>query len=176
MPELIFCRDLQGYAWCVRKGNYLNVGIGRRGNCGFTTHVKDFVTFLERDRMITDAAGVRWHGHAYLGSGVGTRPMTGPGMILIGDAAGLAYPESGEGIRPAIESGRLAAETLIANNGRCGMEDLQPYAETLRRLHPAARENPAPVKAALAAAGRVLLNSPAFTKRVVLDRWFLRSA
>ena len=30
-------------------------------------------------------------------------------MLLIGDAAGLAYPESGEGIRPAIESGRLAA-------------------------------------------------------------------
>jgi flavin-dependent dehydrogenase len=96
-------------------------------------------------------------------------------MILVGDAAGLAYPESGEGIRPAIESGRLAAETLIAANGRSAMADLHPYAETLRRLHPAARENPAPVKAALAAAGRVLLNSPAFTKRVVLDRWFLRT-
>jgi geranylgeranyl reductase family protein len=175
MPELFFCRDLQGYAWCVRKGNYLNVGIGRRGHQGFATYIKDFVSFLEQQRTVTDISNVRWHGHAYLGSGVGTMPVTGPGLILVGDAAGLAYPESGEGIRPAIESGRLAAETLIANNGRCGMEDLQPYAETLRRLHPAARENPAPVKAALAAAGRVLLNSPAFTKRVVLDRWFLRT-
>jgi geranylgeranyl reductase family protein len=176
MPELIFCRDLQGYAWCVRKGDYLNVGIGRRGNRDFAAYVKDFVTFLERDRIITDAVGARWHGHAYLGSGIGTRPVTGPGMILVGDAAGLAYPESGEGIRPAIESGRLAAETLIAANGRCGTEDLQPYAETLRRRHPPVRENPAPVRAALAAAGRVLLNSRVFTKRVVLDRWFLRYA
>jgi flavin-dependent dehydrogenase len=97
-------------------------------------------------------------------------------MLLVGDAAGLAYPESGEGIRPAIESGRLAAETLIATNGRRGAEDFQPYAETLRRLHPQARENPAHVRTALAGIGRVLLNSRAFTRRVVLDRWFLRVA
>src|SRR4029077_6530331 len=29
VPELYFCRDLQGYGWCVRKGDYLNVGLGR---------------------------------------------------------------------------------------------------------------------------------------------------
>ena len=29
VPELFFCRDLQGYGWCVRKGEYLNVGLGR---------------------------------------------------------------------------------------------------------------------------------------------------
>ncbi len=175
-PELFFCRDLQGYAWCVRKGDYLNVGIGRRGNRGFATHIRDFVAFLERHRIAADVASARWHGHAYLGSGVGTRPVTGPGVMLIGDAAGLAYPESGEGIRPAIESGRLAAETLIAANGRSEAEDLRPFAETLRCLHPPARENPAPVRAALSAVGRILMNSPAFTKRVVLDRWFLRTA
>ena len=175
-PQLFFCRDLQGYAWCVRKGDYLNVGIGRRGNGGFATYITDFVAFLERHGIASNVSGVRWHGHAYLGSGVGTRPVIGPGMLLVGDAAGLAYPESGEGIRPAIESGRLAAEALIAANGRCGIEDLQPYAETLRHQHPPARENPAPVRAALAAAGRLLLNSPSFTKRVVLDRWFLRTA
>jgi geranylgeranyl reductase family protein len=175
-PELFFCRDLQGYAWCVRKGDYLNVGIGRRGNHGFATYIKDFAAFLERHHIAADVSTVRWHGHAYLGSGVGRRPVTGTAMLLVGDAAGLAYPESGEGIRPAIESGRLAAETLIAADGRSGMADLEPYAETLRRLHPPSRENPAPVRAALAATGRLLLNSSAFTKRVVLDRWFLRSA
>ena len=29
-PELFFCEDLEGYGWCVRKGEYLNVGLGRR--------------------------------------------------------------------------------------------------------------------------------------------------
>jgi geranylgeranyl reductase family protein len=173
-PELFFCRDFQGYAWCVRKGDFINVGIGRRGNRRFGEYVSDFVAFLERRRIIAGLADARWHGHAYLGSGVGPRPLIGPGVMLAGDAAGLAYPESGEGIRPAIESGRLAAETLIAAGGRRATDDLQPYADSIRRLHPAVRMNRAPIRTALAALGRLLLTSPAFTRRVVLDRWFLR--
>ena len=175
-PELFFCRDFQGYAWCVRKGDFINVGIGRRGNHGFGEYLRDFVGFLERHRIISGVSNARWHGHAYLGSGVGPRAVIGMGVMLVGDAAGLAYPESGEGIRPAIESGRLAAETLIAASGQRGIADLQPYADAIRRLHPFVRENLAPVRAALAALGRVLLTSPAFTRHVVLDRWFLRAS
>jgi hypothetical protein len=97
------------------------------------------------------------------------------GTLLVGDAAGLAYPESGEGIRPAIESGRLAAQTLISAGNRHGVDDLRPYADTLRRLHPPAPGHPAPVRATAAAVGRFLLGSPVFTRHVVLDRWFLRT-
>lgn len=174
-PELFFCRDLQGYAWCVRKGDFINVGIGRRDNHGFGEYVRDFVGFLESKRIISGVSSARWHGHAYLGSGVGSRPVVGQGLMLVGDAAGLAYPESGEGIRPAIESGRRAAETLIAASGRHGVDALQPYAEAIRRLHPAVRTNPPPVRTALAAFGRLLMTSSAFTRHVVLDRWFLRA-
>ena len=175
-PELFFCRDLQGYAWCLRKGEYMNVGIGRRGNLGFGDHVRDFIAFLERQRIISGVSDARWRGHAYLGSGLGPRPVTGPGVLLIGDAAGLAYPESGEGIRPAIESGRLAAETLIAAGRPSELQHLEPYAEALQRMHPAAHENPAPVRTLLAALGRVLLGSRTFTRHVVLARWFLRAS
>jgi flavin-dependent dehydrogenase len=38
-------------------------------------------------------------------------------VVLIGDAAGLAYAQSGEGIRPAIESGLLAAGAIVAAGG-----------------------------------------------------------
>jgi geranylgeranyl reductase family protein len=175
MPELFFCRDLQGYGWCVRKGSYINVGIGRRDSRGFGTHVQDFVAFLERNRIITRASEPRWRGHAYLASGAGARPLVGRGVLLVGDAAGLAYPESGEGIRPAIESGGLAAQTLIASRGRHTIDDLQPYAASVHRHHPPAPVNPAPMRAALAAIGRLLIGSPAFTRHVVLDRWFLRA-
>jgi flavin-dependent dehydrogenase len=96
-------------------------------------------------------------------------------MLLIGDAAGLAYPESGEGISPAIESGRLAAETLLAAD-RCYDEGrLQPYAEAIRRLHPPAVPSPRRVRSLMTALGRLLLGSPAFTRHIVLDRWFLRT-
>jgi flavin-dependent dehydrogenase len=39
-------------------------------------------------------------------------PVAVPGMVLVGDAAGLANPLSGEGIGHAMESGELAARVL----------------------------------------------------------------
>jgi flavin-dependent dehydrogenase len=174
VPELFFCRDLEGYAWCMRKGDYLNVGIGRRESQDFNEHVKQFAAFLERSGALTDASGLKWRGHAYLASGTGPRPIVDEGVLLIGDAAGLAYPESGEGIRPAIESGRLAAHALVAAKGRTSRADLQPYADELRRRYPPASRTPVPLRSAVAAAGRLLLGSPAFARHIVLDRWFLR--
>lgn len=173
-PSLFFCRDLEGYGWCVPKGDYINVGIGRRDRHEFSTHVSDFVAFLEANGIHAGGAGVRWNGHAYFAAGIGPRRLVDRGVVLIGDAAGLAYPNSGEGIRPSIQSGQLAAETLIAAQGRHEIDDLQPYAEAMRAAHPHVARGPAPVRAASAMAGRVLLRSPTFTRHVVLDRWFLR--
>ena len=173
-PELFFCRDMEGYGWSVRKGDYLNVGIGRREHDTFARHVEHFMAFLERRRTITPGARLRWRGHAYLAWGAGARPVIADGMVVVGDAAGLAYPESGEGIRPAIESGLLAASTLIASDGRVGIDALRPYADDLRRRHPPTTRRPALLRAALATVGRTLLTSPAFTRHVVMDRWFLR--
>lgn len=173
MPELFFCHDLEGYGWCVRKGDYLNVGLGRRTPEGFGAHVRGFVAFLQR-RYGVDAAAARWRGHAYLAGGSGSRPLVDRGIVLIGDAAGLAYPESGEGIRPAVASGRLAAEMLLAEAGRRGAPVLAGYAEAIGRLHPPAPRLPPPLRTVSAALGRQLLRSRRFTRRVLLDRWFLR--
>ena len=173
-PELYFCRDLEGYAWCVPKGDYLNIGIGRRDRGDFNSHVREFIAWLERRGTVSAGGPVRWRGHAYLASGAGTRPTVGPGALTIGDAAGLAYPESGEGIKPAIESGRLAAQVLIDAGGRHSLDDLQPYAAELARLHPHRSATPAWLRSTSAALGRALLGSATFTRHVVLDRWFLR--
>jgi len=173
-PELYFCRDLAGYAWCVRKGDYVNIGIGRRGREGFAGHVRDFVAFAAR-RHGVPAAGVRWKGHAYLAAGSGARPLVGDGLLLVGDAAGLAYPESGEGIRPAVESGRLAGEVLARTTGTYLAEDLQPYADAIAREHPASVPYRGVARAISVAAGRLLMRSPAFARHVLLDRWFLRA-
>jgi len=174
-PELLFCRDFEGYGWCVQKGEYLNVGIGRRDSRDFATHVRNFIALLEASGRLRPGTPLKWRGHAYFASGVGTRPLVGAGMIIVGDGAGLAYPESGEGIHPAIASGRLAAETLIAAHGRHAVEDLEPYASALGRLHPPTRRPAAAIRSATAAIGRLLLASPLFTRRVLLDRWFLRA-
>jgi geranylgeranyl reductase family protein len=176
MPELVFCRDLEGYGWCVRKGRYLNIGLGRREHGDLNPHMHEFMAFLERTGLARRASFVRWRGHAYLASGTGPRPLIADGVLVVGDAAGLAYPESGEGIKPAVESGRLAAETLLAAQGRAGIDDLTPYEAELRRRYPPAAPTPAALAGLTKALGRRLMRSPRFTRRIVIDRWFLRSA
>jgi geranylgeranyl reductase family protein len=176
LAELFFCRDLEGYGWCVRKGAHLNIGLGRREHGDLNPHIDDFKRLLERTGLARRASLVKWRGHAYLASGTGARPLIADGVLVAGDAAGLAYPESGEGIKPAVESGRLAAETLIAARGRIGLEDLKPYEAELRRRYPPAPPTPAALAGLTKALGRLLMRSPLFTRRVVIDRWFLRSA
>jgi len=158
----------------VRKGGYLNIGLGRRENGDLNPHIHDFMAFLERNGLARRASFVRWRGHAYLASGTGPRPLIADGVLVAGDAAGLAYPESGEGIKPAVESGRLAAETLVAAQGRAGIDDLKPYEAELRRRYPPAPPTPEPLAGMMKALGRRLMRSPLFTRRVVIDRWFLR--
>jgi len=175
VPELLFCRDLQGYGWCVRKGEYVNVGLGRRDNRHFNEHVRAFCEVLASTTKVRTPPGVQWRGHAYLAAGVGPRPVSGDGIVLVGDAAGLAYPESGEGIRPAIASGLLAGEVLARTNGRFTCEALLAYARTLRQLHPPRRQSWPATDHMTAALGRLLMRSATFTRHVVLDRWFLRS-
>ena len=174
MPALYFCRDLAGYAWCVRKEGWVNVGLGRRISSGFGRHVDAFAAWLARDPALAGIEHARWKGHAYLAAGAGTRPLVGPGMLAVGDAAGLAYPESGEGIRPAIASGQLAAATLVAAGRGFDLEALRPYAEAISRQHPPMSHHPPWMDRATAPIARLLLRSSAFTRHVVLDRWFLR--
>jgi geranylgeranyl reductase family protein len=172
-PELYFSHDLEGYAWCVRKGAFVNVGIGRRTSHGFNGPLRAFTRFLEGAGIVRGAASRDFDGHAYLAAGVGPRALSGPGMLLVGDSAGLAYPESGEGIKPAIESARLAAEALIAHGP--ARFDAARYLDRVRQDHPRARAYSARLRPATVAVGRLLLGSRRFTRNVVLDRWFLRS-
>lgn len=53
------------------------------------------------------------------------RPLAGDGWMLVGDAASLVDPFSGEGIGNAMESARLAARTALHALGDGG--DLRPY-------------------------------------------------
>ncbi|MFC4308685.1 NAD(P)/FAD-dependent oxidoreductase [Steroidobacter flavus] len=177
-PELYFCDDLKGYGWCFRKGNYLNVGLGREGNHRLAEHVQTFARSLaEQGRIPADLPG-KFKGHAYLLYAHGNRPVIGDGVMIIGDAAGLAYTQSGEGIRPAIESGLMAAANALAANRDYRRERLSPYEAALRARFGERGEAPAlamlPSKLRLGLA-RALMQTQWFARNVVLDRWFLHA-
>jgi flavin-dependent dehydrogenase len=175
-PELWFCRDLKGYAWVFRKGNYLNVGLGREDNHKLTTHLQDFVeTMKTTGRLPADLPG-RFKGHAYLLYDHAGRPLLGDGLLLIGDAAGLAYTQSGEGIRPAIESALLAAG-VIRRAPDFSTASLQAYGDAIAERFgdrgSATEEGfqvPDWVRMPLAS---TLMRSRWFTRKVVTEKWFL---
>jgi flavin-dependent dehydrogenase len=176
-PELYFCADLKGYGWALRKGDRLNVGLGRLDRQELSRHVAAFHAFLVTSRRVPADLPARWNGHAYLLYEAQRPRLVDDGALLVGDAAGLAYAASGEGIRPAVESARLAAQVILAARGRYRREDLEPYRRALAaRFGRRDRRFAPPIPAALvAAAGRRLFRSGWFAKRVVLDRWFLHA-
>lgn len=177
-PELFFCRDLQGYGWCFRKGDYLNVGLGRLDQHKLSEHVRDFAEFLRAKGRIGFDLARRFAGHAYLLYGYSPRKVFDDGLMLIGDSAGLAYAQSGEGIRPAVESGLMAAQIVRAAQGQYSAAPLSAYSDLLRQRFGAtsppermASYLPRGLRNLLA---RTLLKSERFCRTMVVENWFLR--
>jgi menaquinone-9 beta-reductase len=177
-PELFFCADLAGYGWCVRKEGALNVGFGRLDHRGLAGRVQEFVSFLRRRGKVPADLPPRFKGHAYLVYPSARRKLVHDGALLVGDAAGLAYSGSGEGIRPAIESGLLAARAILGARGRFDGDDLAGYGRAIEeRLGPRESGGVSALLPHSVAAwmGRRLLSASWSTRRVVLDRWFLHA-
>jgi len=179
-PELYFAADLRGYAWLFPKGAWVNIGLGREDSGGLPGYLAGFVDALAaRGRLPRDFTP-EWRGHAYLVASASDRRVVGDGVLLLGDAAGLAVPASGEGIRCAVHSGLLAAEAILrARRGDTGA--LPGYAEALRARFGHGRRRPPtawnrrwqPVRTA---AIRGAFRWSWFARRVVLDRAFLGAA
>jgi flavin-dependent dehydrogenase len=175
-PELDFTPALDGYGWCFRKGDYLNVGLGRRGAVRVARDVKAYLEWLVATGRIPAGLPQPLRGHAYrLREGPPPR-VAGDAVLLAGDAAGLAHAASGEGILPAIQSGHAAADALLDALRGGGPRALERYPERLARAvgpwtSPATL--PGPLRAL---AGRVALGSDWLARHVVLDRLFLHRA
>ncbi len=176
LPQLFFCRDLKGYGWCVRKGGFVNVGLGRVDPHALHGALEEFVAFLVDRGALHAAAPRRWNGHAYLLADRRHRRVVGDAVLLAGDAAGLADSRSGEGIRQAIESGLATASAVVDAGGQYTRDRLESYEARLFRAAPstdglAARAAASSVAQAL---GRTLLLVPPFVRHVVIERWFLQ--
>jgi menaquinone-9 beta-reductase len=179
IPELYFTPDLMGYGWVFRKGDYLNIGLGREDRHRLSGHVKAFCEYLKQQGRIPADIQEKFNGHAYLLYPHASREIIGDHVLLIGDAAGLAYPQSGEGIRPAVESGLLAAQVIRDSAGEYNSERLADYRDAMvqhfgqRQPEPDLMERlPLGLKKLVASR---LMKTKWFTQKIVTDRWFLQS-
>ncbi|MEW6405321.1 MAG: NAD(P)/FAD-dependent oxidoreductase, partial [Chloroflexota bacterium] len=122
---------LPGYAWYVPKANgYVNVGVG--GNSGsmkargenIKNHWRYLVEKLEKLGLVKghDFQPVAhvYHLHRKLPE------VRRENVFLVGDAAGLATLDMGEGIGPAVRSGLLAAEAILGG-GDYSLDELSKY-------------------------------------------------
>lgn len=179
IPELYFCHDLQGYGWCFRKGDFLNIGLGRLDQHALPEHVSQFVQFLHTAGKLGFDPPQRMAGHAYLLFGHSQRKVVDDAAMLIGDSAGLAYVQSGEGIRPAVESGLMAAKVIKSADGNYQSARLQEYSALLQKTYGNGRQLflathvPRKLRNSI---GRLLLTTNWFCRRMVVETWFLHKS
>ena len=116
-PELYVEPDLRGYGWYFPKQDFVNIGIGCTGGSdgSLPGRREALLGLLRRSgRLPEDLRIEPFKGHAYVVRRAAPRRLAGSRFCLVGDAAGLARDLSGEGIGPAIRSGRLAADAAGA--------------------------------------------------------------
>ncbi|MBC8402653.1 MAG: NAD(P)/FAD-dependent oxidoreductase [Candidatus Marinimicrobia bacterium] len=113
-----FEKNLPGYAWYVPKGDgYLNVGIGgsmkklKNRNTSIKYHWNYFIQQLEKHSLISNHHFSPRGYNYYLRQNLRVYQLDK--AYIIGDSAGLATRDMGEGISPAVRSGILAAHSII---------------------------------------------------------------
>ncbi len=102
----------KGYYWVFPKAEHLSVGIGNmcRGRKQLLAHLKKVMSQLDIDLQ---GCSVRVHPIPAFNPGI--RLQQGR-VLLVGDAARLVDPLTGEGIRHAVLSGKLAAEAVASDS------------------------------------------------------------
>ena len=122
---------LPGYAWYVPKINgYVNVGIGGKAEQliakgeSIKGHWENLVAKLDRLGLVRGRA-FKPGGHSYYLRQEYLDVRKGNAFV-VGDAAGLATLEMGEGIGPAVRSGLLAADAII-RGGSYSVKSIPKY-------------------------------------------------
>jgi flavin-dependent dehydrogenase len=109
-----FYEGFEGYAWAFPRPDHLSVGIcGKVGEDRMAGLRDRLHAFMQKFGY--DAGGARAYSQLLPALSVeswGNLRLAGRGWALVGDAAGLVDPVTGEGIYYALRSGEILAEAL----------------------------------------------------------------
>jgi geranylgeranyl reductase family protein len=103
-----------GYGWLFPKGDHANLGVGGWAREG--PNLRDHLARLARSYSVDPEAITDLRGHRLPMRRIGASIPASNRVILVGDAAGLVDPLSGDGMYEAFVSARLAAEAIVAGN------------------------------------------------------------
>ncbi|MGE5654540.1 MAG: geranylgeranyl reductase family protein [Bacillota bacterium] len=178
----------EGYGWVFPHRESQVIGVG--GVLGHFPQARSHLLKIAQHHAVTTDAPIDAH---TIPIGGRLLPVSGDGVLLVGDAAGFVDPFTGEGIRYALQSGQIAADTarhallrhkvplanhLLGYDDACRREIMPQlrYAYHLsraffrfsRQLHPRLFGNPEPVEQLL----DVLRGKSDYPH---LTRWMLRN-
>jgi geranylgeranyl reductase family protein len=134
---------LPGYAWVFPVSDTTaNVGVGLRLVGDMTPAEGNrrlqaaFDRFLHSERLSSGQLAHRPRGFP-LRTDFPAVPTSAPGVLVVGETAGLVNPLTGEGIAWAVESGKLAAEVAAEalSAGDVSAECVGRYSDRLRKQH-----------------------------------------
>lgn len=111
---------LPGYGWLFPLGDgTVNVGLGildtseQFGQLNYRSILKDWTAALRDSWGISEDTRSSKILSAALPMGFNRTPQYTPGMLLVGDSAGMVSPFNGEGISFAMEAARMAADLTV---------------------------------------------------------------
>ena len=134
-----------GYGWLFPKADHINIGVGAFAPAAGASHAQIkqvtralLLDYAQQKLGVTTLAHITGQqlgmgGHNYIPRGR---------VLLVGDAAGLVDPLTGEGIHSAIVSGQAAAAAILSNSTNIAAtyaRKLTPLQATLAFSHRAAR-------------------------------------
>jgi len=110
-----FYEKFEGYAWAFPRPDHVSVGIcGKAGEETMAALQSRLSAFMRRCGYTPDPQRIFSHLLPSLSvESWGNLRLVGHGWALVGDAAGLVDPVTGEGIYYAMRSGDLLAEALL---------------------------------------------------------------
>jgi len=110
-----FYENFEGYAWAFPRVNHVSVGIcGKAGEETMAGLHDRLGAFMQKFGYAPDPQRIFSHLLPSLSvDSWGSLRLTGQGWALMGDAAGMVDPITGEGIYYAMRSGDLLAEALL---------------------------------------------------------------
>ena len=111
---------LPGYGWIFGMGDGTsNVGVGMLntsdafGNIDYRALLRRWLAALPAERGFVEENRTAPIRGAALPMGFNRTPHYANGLMLVGDAGGMVNPFNGEGLAYAMESGELAARTVV---------------------------------------------------------------
>ncbi|MEU7527380.1 geranylgeranyl reductase family protein [Saccharothrix sp. NPDC042600] len=118
---------LPGYGWIFGMGDgTVNVGLGilstskAYGTTDYRALLRSWLDGTPEEWGFREENATSRIGGAALPMGLNRKPHYRDGLLLVGDAGGMVNPFNGEGIGYAMESARIAAESVVQGLARTG--------------------------------------------------------